>query len=156
DVNSAIRSCISAPAVPGGLTAVAGDGQVSLQWSAATGALSYKVKRSLVTGGPYTVVAPGVKAKTYVDTTVTNRTTYYYVVSATNTFGESADSNEASATPKVASDLFVSALTVPSTGGAGLPLVVTETTKNQGNGTSNPTTTAFYLSRTSSIDASAI
>lgn len=35
----------------------------------------------------------------YVDTTVTNGTTYYYVVTALCVDGESANSNEASATP---------------------------------------------------------
>ena len=121
DVNSAIRSCHAPPAAPT-LSAIGGDGQVILTWTGAAGALSFDVKRSLAAGGPYTVIAPGVKGKTYTDTTVVNDTTYYYVVSGRNPLGESGDSNEASATPKVASDLVVSALTVPSKGAAGVAL----------------------------------
>jgi len=155
DVNSAVRSCIAPPDAPTELTALAGDGQVTLQWSGAAGALAFTVKRSLTAGGPYAPIASGVKGKKYVDTGVVNGTTYSYVVSATNTLGDSADSNEASATPKTPSDLVISSLTVPSTAGAGSPLAVTVVTKNQGPGASSPTTTKFYLSHSPSIDASA-
>ena len=44
------------------------------------------------------------------------------------------------------SDLIVSAVTAPAVGGAGAPLSVNETTKNQGGGPSEPSVTAFYLS----------
>jgi subtilase family serine protease/subtilisin family serine protease len=156
DVNSAIRSCIGPPAAPSGLTAVAGDKRVILAWTGAAGATSFAVKRSVTPGGPYTVIAPALKTKAYTDTAVVNGTLYYYVVSGANTQGDSADSNEAFATPKIASDLVVSRLTVPSTAGAGATLAVVETTKNQGLGTADPSTTQFYLSRSSTITASAI
>src|ERR1700721_4075590 len=45
------------PAAPTGLQAVAGNAQVSLTWSASTGATSYNVQRSTTSGGPYTRVA---------------------------------------------------------------------------------------------------
>ena len=49
-------------------------------------------------GGPYTqVAAPTTNSDT--DTAVTNGTAYYYVVSAVNSYGESANSSEVSATP---------------------------------------------------------
>jgi subtilisin family serine protease/uncharacterized membrane protein len=156
DVNSAIQSCIAPPATPSGLVAVAGEGKVTLTWPGVAGATSFATKRSLTSGGPYAVVAPGVKGRTYIDTAVVNDTRYYYVVSAANPMGESADSNEAAATPKIASDLVVSALNIPSTGGAGASLTLLETTKNQGMGTANPSTTRFYLSHTFQINASAI
>jgi subtilisin family serine protease len=156
DLNSAIRSCSAPPAAPTALSALGGNGQVILNWTGAAGALSFNVKRSLAAGGPYTLIKSGVKGKTYTDTAVVNDTTYYYVVSATNTLGESGDSNEASATPKVPSDLVVSALTVPSKGGAGTPLTFSSTTKNQGAGASNPSTTRFYLSENSTLGASDI
>src|ERR1700690_1989907 len=47
----------TAPAVPGGLQATAGNGQVSLAWTGSAGATSYHVKRATVSGGPYTQVA---------------------------------------------------------------------------------------------------
>ncbi len=87
--------------VPTNLTASAGDTQVSLSWSAVSGATGYNVKRSTTTGGPYTTVTSSVY-NSYTDSSVTNGTTYYYVVSAVNAGGESGNSNEVSATPQVA------------------------------------------------------
>jgi hypothetical protein len=92
------------PPAPTGLTATAGNAQVSLTWTASSGATSYKVKRSTVSGGPYTVIAPSVTATTYTDTGLTNGTTYFYVVSAVNTGGESPNSDQASATPTAPAD----------------------------------------------------
>ena len=89
---------IQVPAVPTGLTATAGNGQVALSWSASSGATSYTVKRATSAGGPYTNIA-NVSATSYTDTSVTNGTTYYYVVSASNSAGGSANSSQASATP---------------------------------------------------------
>jgi hypothetical protein len=86
------------PATPTSLTATAGNAQVSLSWTASSGATSYNVKRATVTGGPYTTVAsPTTTSDT--DTGLTNGTTYYYVVSAVNSAGQSANSSQASATP---------------------------------------------------------
>ncbi|WP_246070398.1 lytic polysaccharide monooxygenase [Paenibacillus kobensis] len=89
----------TAPAAPAGLTATAGNGQVSLAWSPSSGATSYTVKRATTSGGPYTNVATNVTASSYVNTGLTNGTTYYFVVSATNSAGSSANSTQASATP---------------------------------------------------------
>jgi hypothetical protein len=86
------------PTAPTALTATAGAGQVSLTWNASTTASSYHVKRSTTSGGPYTQVA-NVTLTSDTDTSLTNGTTYYYVVTAINTGGESANSNEASAAP---------------------------------------------------------
>lgn len=87
---------------PTNLTATAGDSQVALSWDAVINATGYNVKRSTTAGGPYTTIAANVTGTSYVDTTVTNGTTYYYVVTAVNTDGESGNSNEASATPVAA------------------------------------------------------
>ncbi len=73
---------------------------VDLSWTGAEDATSYNVKRSQTPGGPYETIASNIMATTYTDTDVTNGTTYYYVVSAVNTAGESGNSNEVSATPK--------------------------------------------------------
>jgi fibronectin type 3 domain-containing protein len=91
----------NAPATPTGLTASAANAQVNLTWSASTGATAYYVKRSTTTGGPYTQIATPTTT-THADSTVTNGTKYYYVVSAYNTYGESANSAEVSATPAAA------------------------------------------------------
>ena len=98
-----------APPVPAGLSAAGGDSQVTLGWSASAGAASYNVKRSTTSGGPYvTVSASGtVTGTSYTDTGVVNGTTYHYVVSAVNAAGESANSNQASATPVGSTRTFV-------------------------------------------------
>src|SRR5580658_2906164 len=88
----------SVPAVPAGLAATAGNAQVSLAWTASSGATSYYVKRAAVSGGPYAQVAAPT-TNSYVDAGLTNGTKYYYVVSAYNSAGESANSSEVSATP---------------------------------------------------------
>jgi hypothetical protein len=64
---------------------------VSLGWDNSPGAAGYNVKRSLVSGGPYTniVSTPAINAGT--DSSVSNSTTYFYVVSAVNDAGESAN-----------------------------------------------------------------
>ncbi|WP_407644625.1 cellulose binding domain-containing protein [Cohnella cholangitidis] len=88
------------PAAPTGLTATGGNAQVALSWTASSGAVSYNVKRATTNGGPYATVATGVTGTSYADTGLTNGTTYYYVVSAVNAAGESANSAQASATPQ--------------------------------------------------------
>jgi fibronectin type 3 domain-containing protein len=86
------------PGAPTGLEAIAGNAQVSLTWTASTGATSYHVKRSTTNGGPYTQVSAPTAAN-FTDTGLINDTIYYYVVSALNAAGESANSSQASATP---------------------------------------------------------
>jgi hypothetical protein len=89
---------VTVPAVPSGVTATAGNGQVSLTWNASSGATSYHVKRATASGGPYTQVAAPATAS-YTDSGLTNGVPYYYVVSALNSAGESANSSQVSATP---------------------------------------------------------
>ena len=87
------------PPAPGGLTAAASYGQVSLSWTASAGATSYNVYRSTTNGGPYTRIASGAMTTNYTDIGLSNGTTYYYVVTAVNGIGESGYSNQAGATP---------------------------------------------------------
>ena len=94
------------PAAPTNLVATAGDQSVGLSWSPSATATNYFVKRSLTSGGPYTTNSVGA-VTSYSDTDVTNGVTYYYVVSAANQVGESADSLEVSATPYVPSFILV-------------------------------------------------
>jgi Concanavalin A-like lectin/glucanases superfamily/Putative Ig domain len=83
---------------PTALKAIAGNGQVFLTWNAPSGATGYDVKRAVVNGGPYATIASPATAY-FTDTDVTNGRAYFYVVSAVNPVGESADSAQASATP---------------------------------------------------------
>lgn len=85
------------PGTPTGLTATAGNAVVHLSWTAGSGATGYYVKRSTTTGTEAQIAS--VAATTYADTSVTNSTKYFYVVSAYNSYGTSGNSNEANATP---------------------------------------------------------
>jgi fibronectin type 3 domain-containing protein len=89
--------------VPAAPTALSGTpisiSQINLSWTGSSGALSYQVKRSTTSGGPYTPVSVPVNTTSYSDTTgLLSSTTYYYVVSAINGSGESAGSAQAQAT----------------------------------------------------------
>jgi hypothetical protein len=86
---------------PSTLSAQAGDGRVSLTWTAVGGAQSYNLYRGAFSNSetPLTSVSGGTS---YVDTAVQNGTTYYYRITAVNANGEGSASNEASATPNAA------------------------------------------------------
>ncbi len=89
------------PSAPTALTATAASGQVTLQWLPATGAASYNLYWSSSTG---VSKARGNKLSNannpFVHSGLTNGIAYYYVVTAVNAGGESAESAEASATPE--------------------------------------------------------
>jgi len=89
--------------VPGAstLSAQAGDGQVSLSWTAVGGAQSYTLYRGTASNGE-TQLTAGLGGTSYVDTAVTNGTTYYYKITAVNVNGEGPSSNEVNATPQTA------------------------------------------------------
>jgi hypothetical protein len=84
---------------PTGLHASAGNARVDLNWNPVSGASSYNVRRSLITGGSYMLIAGGVTGTNYSDVGLGNDTNYYYVVSAVSGGNESANSSEVSAMP---------------------------------------------------------
>jgi TatA/E family protein of Tat protein translocase len=94
-VSTAMSSAIAAP---NGLSAKGSSGQVVLNWSASSGAVTYNVKRSGTSGGPYARIA-STAATTHTDAGLANGSSFYYVVSATNPSGESENSLEVGATP---------------------------------------------------------
>ncbi len=90
---------ITTPGAPTGLVATPGNTTVNLTWNAVIGATSYQVFRSETPGGPYaTPLATSFNAY-YTDSSLTNGTSYYYVVKATNTAGTSGESTEVGAVP---------------------------------------------------------
>jgi glycosidase len=78
-----------------------GDGEVALAWNPSSGADSYRVFRSLVSGGGYTLVAE-TGSTGYLDDGLANATAYYYVVVAVDsaTGLTSGWSNEVTAIPQ--------------------------------------------------------
>jgi glycosidase len=88
------------PAAPAGLNVTSeGDSQVSLAWNSVSGAASYNVYRSPVTGGGFDKVDSGSDTN-FTDMGLRNAQNYFYVVTALDTAGnESAFSNEVSALP---------------------------------------------------------
>jgi hypothetical protein len=98
EVSASPKAPSAPPPVPIDLAAAAGDKAITLTWTASSGASTYNVKRSTTNGGPYTQIAASTST-TYVDAPLTNGTTYYYVVSSVNSFGESANSAQISASP---------------------------------------------------------
>jgi rhamnogalacturonan endolyase len=94
--NSVIVS--TPPAAPISLNAAAANYQVTLNWPASVGATNYIIKRGTISGNETTTVGTTTNT-TFINTGLTAGTTYYYIVIATSTGGNSINSHEASATP---------------------------------------------------------
>src|SRR5688572_2416690 len=82
----------------------------------------------------------------------------YYVLAradAGEVVSEISESNNTLyATMRVGPDLTIFAFSAPGTGGAGATITLTDTTRNAGGGTAAASTTRFYLSSNTLLDAS--
>jgi fibronectin type 3 domain-containing protein len=88
------------PAAPSGLTATAGDGKVTLKWTASSTAGTYYWLDSRPAGGTWKrAIYPIGTCCTFVYSGLANGTTYEFRLEATNVAGDSAASNTASAKP---------------------------------------------------------
>lgn len=128
------------PPAPTGLVANVGNGQVLLNWNAAAFANTYKVKRATASGGPYTVVASNLTTTSYVSTSFTPNTTYFFRVVAVNGIGESLDSDAVSATPTNGlPDVVVTGISwnLPHLG-PGTNVIFRATVRNQGAAATPP------------------
>jgi len=103
--SSALTETITAPlpGAPPNLTATAASAsQINLSWTASpTSGVTYNVYSSTTSGFPLSSgnrIATGVSGTSYSHTGLAPSTTHYYVVTAQNANGESAGSNQASAT----------------------------------------------------------
>jgi len=92
------------PAAPTDVTAVPGNGQVTISWTAVSGATSYNIYYS-TTLGLLNVTELAGQTSPYTLTGATNGTTYYFVVTAVNAYGESTASSSVSATPTASDQL---------------------------------------------------
>jgi len=105
-VNSASLTVVTdtnPPDIPAGLSTIASDAQVSLNWLANSeiDLAGYNVHRATTMAGPYTQLTTDFLVSTsYIDTAVSNGTLYYYVITAVDVVGNiSAYSTEVSAKP---------------------------------------------------------
>jgi fibronectin type 3 domain-containing protein len=129
------------PSPPASVSAVPGIGEVTINWTDVTDATSYNVYRSQIspvtkTTGTKTTVADNSVAVSGLD----NGIKYYFVVTAVNANGESAESVEVSATPVLPS---------PPTGVTALPGDATATV--QWAAVTGATSYNVYHSETSGV-----
>jgi hypothetical protein len=99
------------PETPSGVTAVAGNGKVTLTWTPSVDVRSYSVWRATAAVGPYESLYFNRNETTFTDRGVTNGVTYYYAVSARNYEGVSTNSPPVASTPSgvsVAEDFGIS------------------------------------------------
>jgi hypothetical protein len=83
---------------PQNVTAAPGDSQITLSWNAVTDATGYTIRRSSNSEGPFTDLATGVAATTYMDSGLTDGATWHYTVAAHGLPGTGPASAPVSAT----------------------------------------------------------
>lgn len=90
----------SVPAAPTNVTATSSTSQVTISWASVSGATSYNVYRALSSGVTKSTGSSfsGLSSP-YLQTSLSNGTSYFYVVTAVNSAGESVESSQVSATP---------------------------------------------------------
>lgn len=99
---------MSVPEIPTSVTLQQGNGEVFLSWALVSGATSYSVQRS-TDGVSYSVVAsPSVTS--YLDSTVTVQTQYYYKVASVNGSGTSSYSSPLIIIPTLTGELSLGEL----------------------------------------------
>ncbi|MDR0707551.1 MAG: hypothetical protein LBF60_06725, partial [Treponema sp.] len=92
-----------APSAPSGVTAAAEEAEwgapvtIRIRWSQVSNANGYKLYRATSSSGVYTLVNDLSTSTSYTDYELQQDTTYYYKVSAYNSYGESPRSSPASA-----------------------------------------------------------
>ncbi len=77
----------------------AGDAKNIVEWDGIQN-FTFNVKRSTTSGGPYTTIA-NVSTSKFTDTNISNGATYYYVVAAVDSVGETSISTEVVAKPNI-------------------------------------------------------
>lgn len=71
---------LSTPLKPQNLTGTGSPAVININWDALAGA-TFNIKRSTISGGPYTTIATGLTSNSYSDTNITDSVYYYLVYS---------------------------------------------------------------------------
>ena len=87
------------PPQPKNLRASTNSNGRDLSWNASNSATSYRVKRGNALFGPFTTIGT-VTGTSWTDTTAESGTSYFYVVSASNSYGESIESDATYSQPE--------------------------------------------------------
>jgi len=111
-----IKSSTSAPSAPTGVTATPGNGQVTIAWTAVSGAITYNIYWSTTAGTGQNGTQILAATNPYTQTGLTNGTPYYYVVTAVNLNGESTPSAQVSATPSAQAPITLSGVLYDNSG----------------------------------------
>jgi mono/diheme cytochrome c family protein len=166
---TAATPVVTIPVAPTGVSATSGVGRVTLTWSAVTGASAYNLYWSTVTGittSTGTKIS-GIAAPPTVHSGLTQSATYFYVVTATNSAGESPASAQVQATTLVATPSTTTTTTTAAgttTTAAASTTTAGATTTTAGGGTTSTaaatttstaatTTTATVATTTSTTQA---
>jgi len=99
EVDATPEASSTPPLPPTNVAATAGDEEVTVSWDPVSGATSYNVYWSTSPGVTTSDTKITGVANPYTHTGLTNGTTYYYVVTAKNSYGESSVSSEVDAAP---------------------------------------------------------
>ncbi|CAK0771671.1 hypothetical protein CCP3SC5AM1_740001 [Gammaproteobacteria bacterium] len=132
--NEVSATPLNSPVAPLLLGAVARDAQVTLNWTTATGVVSYNVYQGTSANGESTTpVKTGITETSTTLTGLSNDTQYFFKIAAVNVGGTSQLSNEVSATPTKKSDFVITEILLsPTSPTANSTFSVTVTIKNQG------------------------
>ena len=136
---------------PRNLTAAGGVGRVALGWqpSVRGSETTYQIERATSSGGPYTVVTSTATGNSYIDTTVADGSTYFYLVRVSAGGSVGPASNEATATTAAAGTLPPPLTGTSNIGGYGSPGVAysggTYTLNGSGSGAASTADSGYFL-----------
>jgi autotransporter-associated beta strand protein len=116
----ATLTVIAIPSAPASLSAIPGDTQVTLSWPPVSGAAVYFLYSGTSSNNVTTLLASAYNGTSFTNTGLTDGTTYYYVVAATNAGGLGPDSPEASATPSTSITMVARSLIWKGDGSANI------------------------------------
>jgi hypothetical protein len=140
----------SAPVTPIILSSYGTSSGILLRWVGSVGANSYKIQRSSTSGGPYSPLATvsGESTYSYTDTSASGAgTAYYYIVTALNSYGESAPGAEARASvglPAPWANVDLGTLGLDGAGGSDYLGASTFTLRASGAVVGNSAATVYY------------